>query len=165
MSPFFPAAILIIRIVDTIGVILVVDGAKQNVDTNPLLPRLKQSKVVLDRALVLLIFAFPAIPADRCHGAPRAQDSARPGFREKRGDCILLHSAPELVGIPLTDEDVCRREACCRPPTNWLFVPAHPHCPSWLLHVVAKRRTTTEDQPLPSSVVFCLHSSSTHLNF
>ena len=73
MSPFFPAAILIIRIVDTIDVILVVDGAKQNVDTNPLLPRLKQSKVVLDRALVLLIFAFPAIPADRCHRAPRTQ--------------------------------------------------------------------------------------------
>ena len=69
MSPFFPAAILMIRIVDTIGVILVVDGAKQNIDTNPLLPRLRQSKVVLDRALVLLIFAFPAIPADRCHGA------------------------------------------------------------------------------------------------
>ena len=73
MSPFFPAAILIIRIVDTIGVILVVDGAKQNVDTNPLLPRLRQSKVVLDRALVLLIFAFPAIPADRCHRAPGTQ--------------------------------------------------------------------------------------------
>ena len=69
MSPFFPAAILIIRIVDTIDVILVVDGAKQNVETNPLLPRLKQSKVVLDKALVLLIFAFPAIPADRCHRA------------------------------------------------------------------------------------------------
>ena len=100
MSPFFQDAILIIRIVDTIGVILVVDGAKQNVDTNPLLPRLRQSKVVLDRALVLLIFAFPAIPADRCHRARASRTQPDPVFVKSAAtafSCTLRPSSWESL--------------------------------------------------------------------